>query len=168
MGRPEDELVEELDEAGSVVRVVSRGQMRSENLLHRNVLVVVRRSSGAVVVHQRADWKDVNPSMWDLAFGGVPNVGETDLDAAVRELAEEAGLDVDASELTDLGPAAWNDDTVRWIGRLFEVVDDREVEPADGEVVAVSEVQPIDLANWSVEVDVCPDSAWILVPRLAV
>jgi len=44
-------LVEELDGEGAVLRVVTRGEMRAENLLHRNVLVVVRRTSGAVVVH---------------------------------------------------------------------------------------------------------------------
>ena len=167
MSSPADEPVEEIDETGRVVRVVTRGEMRQRNLLHRNVLVVVRRSSGAVVVHLRADWKDINPSMWDLAFGGVPNVGETDLDAAVRELAEEAGLVVDRDDLSDLGPLRWSDDTLKWIGRVFEVVDDREIEPADGEVVGVDEVLPIDLANWSVGVPVCPDSAWLLVPLLA-
>ena len=167
MTTPAEEPVEELDESGRVVGVVTRGEMRSRNLLHRNVLIVVRRSSGAVVVHLRADWKDINPSMWDLAFGGVPAVGETDLDAAVRELAEEAGLVVDPGDLTDLGPARWNDDSLRWIGRVFEVVDDREIEPADGEVVGVDEVLPIDLANWSVTTPVCPDSAWVLVPLLA-
>ena len=140
--------------------------MRAGNILHRNVLVVVRRTSGAVVVHQRSDWKDIFPSMWDLAFGGVPNVGESDVDAAVRELAEEAGLVVEASELTDLGAGEWNDESLRWMGRIFQVVDDREIEPVDGEVVAIDEVQPIDLANWVVEVPVCPDSAWVLVPRL--
>ena len=166
MGSPAEELVEELDEEGTVVRVVARGKMRAENLLHRNVLVVVRRSTGAVVVHQRSDWKDINPSMWDLAFGGVPNVDESDVDAAVRELAEEAGLEVAASDLTDLGAAEWSDESLRWIGRIFEIVDNREIEPVDGEVVAIDEVQPIDLANWVVEVPVCPDSAWVLVPRL--
>ena len=168
MASPAEELVEELDESGAVVAVVTRARMRAENLLHRNVMVVVRRTNGAVVVHQRADWKDVNPSMWDIAFGGVPNVGEPDIDAAVRELAEEAGLVVHADDLTDLGPAQWSDETLRWIGRIFQIVDDREIDPADGEVVAVREVLPIDLANWSVEVEVCSDSAWILVPRLSV
>ncbi len=33
-----------------------------------------------VVVHQRAPWKDVAPSLWDLAFGGVCDVGEAHLD----------------------------------------------------------------------------------------
>lgn len=167
MTSPADEPVEELGPDGDVIGIVPRWRMREQNLLHRNVLVVVRRPHGAVVVHQRADWKDVNPSMWDLAFGGVPAVGESDAEAAVRELAEEAGLGVAEGDLVDLGAAEWSDDAVRWIGRIYELVTEREIEPADGEVVAVDEVMPIDLANWSVAVPVCPDSAWVLVPRLA-
>ena len=98
------ELVEELDEDGRVVGVVSRSEMRARNLWHRNVIVMVRRSSGALVVHKRADWKDVFPSMWDVAFSGVPAVGESWPEAAARELAEEAGLTVAPGDLADLGP----------------------------------------------------------------
>ena len=165
-GSPAEELVEQLDDAGKIIRVVPRGQMRSENLLHRNIVVVVRRTSGAIVVHKRADWKDINPSMWDLAFGGVPNVGESDLDAAVRELAEEAGLKVDPADLTDLGAAEWTGESLRWIGRIYEIVDDREIEAVDGEVVAIDEVQPLDLADWFADVAVCPDSGGVLGPLL--
>ena len=116
MGGPADELVEELDANGEIVGVVTRGEMRTQNLWHRNVIVMVRRSSGRIVVHQRADWKDVFPSMWDAVFGGVPNVGETDREAAARELAEEAGLIVDADALVDLGPRVWDGPELRWHG----------------------------------------------------
>ena len=104
---PGAELVEEVDERGRVVRVVTRATMRAENLRHRNIGVVVRRPTGAVVVHRRADWKDVHPSLWDIVFGGVPAVGEDDADAAVRELAEEAGLVVDAADLEELCRGPW-------------------------------------------------------------
>ena len=72
MGSPADELVEVVDADGNVERVVTRAEMRAQNLPHRNIAVVVQRSDGRLVVHQRADWKDVYPSLWDVAFGGVP------------------------------------------------------------------------------------------------
>lgn len=165
-GSPGEELVEEVDADGTVLRVVDRAEMRAGNLRHRNVAVVVRRPGGAVVVHQRADWKDVHPSMWDVAFGGVPGVGEGDVDAAVRELAEEAGLEVDPDELVDRGAADHDDELVRWVGRLYELVDDREIAPADGEVVAVDEVPIDELENWTAATDVCPDAAWAIVPAI--
>ena len=57
-------------------------------------------SSGAVLAHQRASWKDIWPSRWDLAFGGVCAVGEPWDDAASRELAEEAGIVAPLRELS--------------------------------------------------------------------
>ena len=155
---PGAELVEELDEAGQVVGVVSRAEMRAANLWHRNVIVMVRRSSGALVVHQRADWKDVFPSMWDVAFSGVPAVGESWPEAAARELAEEAGLAVAPADLVDLGPRVCDVGDIRWHGRVFEVTDDRELTPADGEVVALDEVPVPDLPAWMSQTPVCPDS----------
>ena len=150
--------MEELDEAGRVVGVVSRAEMRAANLWHRNVIVMVRRSSGALVVHQRADWKDVFPSMWDVAFSGVPAVGEAWPEAAARELAEEAGLAVAPADLVDLGPRVCDVGDIRWHGRVFEVTDDRELTPADGEVVALDEVPVADLPAWMTRTPVCPDS----------
>ena len=150
--------MEELDEAGQVVGVVSRAEMRAANLWHRNVIVMVRRSSGALVVHQRADWKDVFPSMWDVAFSGVPAVGEAWPEAAARELAEEAGLAVAPGDLVDLGPRVCDVGDIRWHGRVFEVTDDRELTPADGEVVALDEVPVPDLPAWMSQTPVCPDS----------
>ena len=157
-GSPGAEQVEELDEDGRVVGVVSRSEMRARNLWHRNVIVMVRRSSGALVVHQRADWKDVFPSMWDVAFSGVPAVGESWPEAAARELAEEAGLTVAPNDLADLGPRVCDIGDIRWHGRVFEVTDDRELAPADGEVVALDEVPVSDLPAWITQVPVCPDS----------
>jgi 8-oxo-dGTP pyrophosphatase MutT (NUDIX family) len=152
-----DELVEEVDATGRVVRVVTRRRMRAENLRHRNVAVVVRRPDGAIVVHQRAEWKDVHPSRWDVAFGGVPAVGEDDLVAAVRELAEEAGLRVDASELTELGTATASDEHTRWVGRFYSLTTDAALHPADGEVARMVEVPFGELAGWAEHVALCPD-----------
>ena len=155
---PGGELVEELDEQGRVIGVVARAEMRAGNLWHRNVIVMVRRSSGAVVVHQRAAWKDVFASMWDVAFSGIPAVGETYRQAASRELAEEAGLAVDPDDLVDLGPRVCDVGDLRWHGRLFEVIDDTVLAPADGEVVALDDVASDDLAGWVDRMPVCPDS----------
>lgn len=64
------------------------------------VLVAVHRreaDAAAFLVLLRAPWKK---GYWHLA-GGRVEAGETDAEAAVRELAEETGLA--ASELDDLG-----------------------------------------------------------------
>ena len=58
MTSPGDEKVEVVDEHGTVLRVVSRAEMRAGNLRHRTTYVVVRTAAGEVVAHRRADDKD--------------------------------------------------------------------------------------------------------------
>ncbi len=154
---PGAELVEEIDEDGRVVRVVTRAEMRAGNLRHRNVGVMVRRGTGAVVVHQRAHWKDVHPSLWDIIFGGVPGVRESDLDAAVRELAEEAGLTALPADLEELCRAAAEDEHTRWVGHFYVVTSDDVLFPADGEVAQMVEVPIDELAVWAETTPLCPD-----------
>jgi 8-oxo-dGTP pyrophosphatase MutT (NUDIX family) len=111
------EWVEVLDERGKVVDVVPRAEMRSRNLRHRAVYVAVL-AGDRLLTHQRADWKDVWPSRWDVAFGGVCDVGETWPAAARRELAEEAGIAIDEHELLDMGDDRFESDEVRLVGRI--------------------------------------------------
>src|SRR5690606_5285189 len=82
------EPVEVVDRNGTVVDVVDRARMRAKRLRHRCTYVAVVDAADRVVVHRRADWKDVWPGRWDIAFGGVVAVGETWDAAAARELAE--------------------------------------------------------------------------------
>lgn len=163
---PAREPVEVLDESGAVVGVVTRGQMRAANLPHRNVVVALRRSDGRWVVHRRADWKDVNPGLWDVAFGGVPAPGESDTDAAVRELAEEAGVAVDADRLVEVARLRHADDRTRWSGPVYVVVDDGPVVPADGEVAEVAEVAAGGLTAWAAGHPLCPDARTTVLPVL--
>lgn len=140
--------------------------MRAANLRHRTVVVVVRRSDGHIVVHQRAAWKDVHPSKWDVAFGGVPGVGESDDSAAVRELAEEAGVVVTSDELTDLGTLESSDAHTRWQGRFYLLTSDQKIEPVDGEVARLAEVAIGDLETWANSTPVCDDVTAVVIPHL--
>lgn len=162
---PGDELVDIVDDADRVVRVVTRAEMRGQRLRHRAVFVAVVDHRDRVVVHQRAAWKDVWPSAWDLCFGGVVAAGESWSGAAARELAEEAGLhDV---ELTPLGaPFDYEDDAVRLVGRAYLVRSDAPVNPVDGEVAALDRVPRAELAAWAAQRRVCPDSLHGVLPAL--
>lgn len=162
MVSPAEELVEVVGPDGVVERVVTRAEMRAQNLRHRTISVFVQRSDGRLVVHQRADWKDVYPSRWDVAFGGVPDVGEPDATAGVRELAEEAGLDVAESELRLLGTQSRETDAVNWVGVFYLVTTDADLHPADGEVQAMEEVHPAEVRAWAGTHPLCPDVELLL------
>jgi 8-oxo-dGTP pyrophosphatase MutT (NUDIX family) len=163
---PAAEPVEIVDPDGRVERVVTRAEMRAGNLRHRATYIVVRNAGGDVLVHQRAPWKDIWPSRWDVAFGGICDVGEAWAAAAARELAEESGL---VAELTDRGPVRFENDATRVVGRVFVAVAD---DPAtatrfpDGEVVDHGWVPAAQLAIWAAAHELCDDSAAVVLPLL--
>jgi 8-oxo-dGTP pyrophosphatase MutT (NUDIX family) len=162
-----DELVEIVDEGGRVERLVPRSAMRAGNLRHRSVAVVVVTGAGEVVAHRRADWKDVWPGRWDVCFGGVVAVGETWEAAAVRELAEEAGVAVAPRALRLLGETSYADGDVSAVGRVFAATHDGPFRPADGEVAELVLVPGGELAGWLEGRPLCPDTAAQIVPLLA-
>ena len=138
--------------------------MRAANHRHRSVGIAVVDGAGRLVVHQRADWKDVWPSRWDVGFGGVVGVGESWEEAAHRELLEEAGVDAD---LTDLGEGTYEDGDVRMVGRLYLARHDGPFHFADREVVAEDRVPLDGLRAWIDDGrETCPDSVATLVPRV--
>jgi 8-oxo-dGTP pyrophosphatase MutT (NUDIX family) len=161
-----DEMVEVLDAAGAVTGLVTRAEMRRGNLRHRSAYVVVRSQAdgGArVLAHRRADWKDVWPGRWDLAFGGVCSVGEDWGQAARRELAEEAGVQ---GELRPLGEGTFASAEVQVQGRIFEARHDGPFVLADGEVTEVGWVPLGGLADWVAGRPVCPDTLALVLPLL--
>lgn len=159
---PSSELVEVVDRDGNVIDVVTRAEVRANNLRHRCTYVTLVTSTGELVVHQRASWKDVYPSFWDLAFGGIAGVAESWGDAARRELTEEAGIT--GVDLIDLGLLHYDADDGRIVGRAYLAVHDGDVHFDDGEVVAVDRV-PVDrIGAWLDGRDVCPDSKNLVLP----
>jgi 8-oxo-dGTP pyrophosphatase MutT (NUDIX family) len=161
---PAHELVEVVDRHGTVERIVTRAEMRAKVLRHRSTYVVVRRTNGDLVVHRRADWKDVNPGLWDIAFGGVVGVGEDWIPAAQRELAEEAGLP--AAELAPLGSGTYDEADGKILGRVFEATTDAALSCPDGEVVETAEIPSVSLGDWLSRHVVCPDTTHIVLPLL--
>ena len=157
-----EELVDEVDELDRPLRVVTRSLVRAERLRHRCVFVVVRSSAGAVLVHRRADWKDLWPSRWDVAVGGVVGAGEAWEAAAARELAEEVG--VEGCDLVELGRGTYDDDEVAEVARTYQVVSDGPFTFADGEVAEVAWVDPGALAEWVADRAMVPDSVALVLP----
>ena len=130
------------------------------------VRVVVLTGAGEVVAHRRADWKDVWPGRWDVCFGGVTAVGEDWVDAARRELSEEAGVDLGPSALRAIGGGNYADADVATHARVFVTTHDGPFHPADGEVAELVVVPLTTLDGWLAGRELCEDSAAVVVPLL--
>lgn len=155
-----DELVEEVDEQGNVLRVVTRAVMRAERLRHRCVYLLVVHD-GRLLVHQRSPDKDVWPGRWDVAAGGVAGAGEPWRRAAQRELAEELGI---RAELVEVGAGTWESDDVKVLGRVYVAEHPGPFAFDDGEVVAARFVGGAELDQLLETESTCPDSVALALP----
>ena len=153
------QLVEHVDEHGEVIEIVSRAEMRERSLRHRSVYIAVIDSHDRLLCHKRADWKDVFPGAWDLAFGGVCDVGEDWLPSAHRELQEEAGIQGD---LVDCGPVTFDAPGVALVGRLYACRHEGPFTFDDGEVVDTKWVPLAELAGFVASTTVPDDSAVLI------
>jgi isopentenyldiphosphate isomerase len=99
------------------LRWEQRAVIHRERLVHRSVHVLVFDSRGRLVIQKRHPEKDNNPNAWDVSCAG--HVEESDytggpdegLDAvyrgvAIRELAEELGVETELEELASFTPIA--------------------------------------------------------------
>jgi isopentenyldiphosphate isomerase len=163
-GLPGDELVEHVTADGTVIEIVTRARMRRENLRHRSVAVIVTNSRGELLVHRRADDKDVFPGWWDLAAGGVVGVGETYSDAASRELGEELGIVGVAPAFLTSG--RHDDRHAREICHVFGVVHDGPLRFEDGEIAEARFVTPSELAHLIERERFLPGSVRMIGPHI--
>jgi len=159
MSDPGQELVDVIDEAGRTVATVTRAEMRARRLPHRSVYVLVFNSQDELFVHLRTPTKDVFPSHWDVAVGGVPAAGESFDSAARREAREELGVDL---ELTPLFPFRYSDAASVIQAMVYAARHDgpfvlQKEEIVRGDFVPVGEVN-----NIAAHARFCPDGLAVL------
>lgn len=159
-----EEQVEEVDRHGNVIRLVSRREMRAESLRHRSVFITVISEKGDILVHRRAETKDVWPGWWDVAVGGVCAPGEDWDTAARRELAEELG--VEGAVVTHLAGGAYDDAEVKLVAHVYECRTEGPFRFADGEITEAHWVSPEEFPNWLGAKQFLPDSLALVLPRL--
>jgi isopentenyldiphosphate isomerase len=160
-----DELVDVVDAQDRVVGRVSRAEMRARRLRHRATYLLVFNSRGELFVHLRTADKDVCPSHWDVAVGGVVGAGESYDDGARRELAEEVGI-VDAVPQA-LFDFVYDDDRNQVNGRVYRVTWDGPLQLQAEEIVRGEWLTPGAVRARMHEVPFCPDGVQVFERYLA-
>jgi dipeptidase E len=158
-GAADVERVDVIDEQGRTVGTVTRREIRARHLPHRCVYLLVFNSCGELFVHLRTPTKDVYPSHWDVAVGGVLAAGEDFATGARRELREELGVDAEPEALF---PFRYDDDYTGVRAMVYRVVHDGPFQLQAEEVVR-GEFLPLDaVAERVVREPFCPDGVAVL------
>ncbi len=154
------EVVMIVDELNRPIGEASRSRMRRDRLIHRATYILLFNSQGQIFVHKRTADKDLYPSHYDVAAGGVVLSGETWQQAAERELYEELG--VKGTSLNYEFEFYHENDTNRVWGRAYTCVWDgplvlQEEEVAEGLFLPVQKV--FEMAD---KRPFCPDGLYVL------
>jgi len=92
MYNPQEEIVQIVDRHNREVEALPRRIMRQQGLIHRASYILVFNEAGELFLQKRTATKDLYPSCWDVAAGGVVLAGESYEESAARELEEELGI----------------------------------------------------------------------------
>jgi len=94
-----EELLEVVDENNQVKGIATRREIHEKGWRHRSVHILIFNSKGDLYLQKRSTIKDQYPEHWDTSAAGHTDPGESQLEAAQRELQEELGLDVPLLEV---------------------------------------------------------------------
>jgi len=105
-------------------------------------------------VHLRSPGKDLYPSHWDVAAGGVPLAGESFDECARREVREELGVDVAPAPLF---PFHYADDRTIVHGMVYRALHEGPFTLQPDEVVRGEFVPLTEIPARAARVPFCPD-----------
>ncbi|MFH0873909.1 MAG: NUDIX domain-containing protein [Candidatus Komeilibacteria bacterium] len=88
-----------VDEQDNIVGEETRDNIHKQGLLHREIHVWLVTPSREIIFQHRAKDKDTFPDLLDATVGGHVEIGDSYEAAAIREVQEEAGLNVTGTDL---------------------------------------------------------------------
>lgn len=88
-----------MDDDDNIIGIDGRDNIHKKGLLHREIHVWLYNNNGEVVLQRRSKNKDTKPGLLTASVGGHPNINESYLNAALRELLEETGIKANKNDL---------------------------------------------------------------------
>ncbi len=80
-------------------QTIPRGSVLPDGSYHMVVHICIFSSDGKMLIQQRQPFKEGWSNLWDVSTGGSAVSGDTSRSAAVRELSEELGIDIEPAKL---------------------------------------------------------------------
>lgn len=141
------EIFDVVDENDQVTGQRTRGEVHADKLLHRAVHVFVYNKRGDLLLQQRSMFKDAHPGVWDSSVSGHLDAGEDYAAAAIRELDEEMGIQVDEApeEIARIAPC---EDTGWEHVRLYRAAHAGPIRYPAAEVEAASWFPVTEIEAW--------------------
>ena len=93
------EMLFVVDEANNPLDPLPRDETHERGLWHRTSHIWIVNSKGQILCLKRSILKDSSPGLWEPYCGGHVGAAEEYLDAAVKEIGEEVGLEFKSEDL---------------------------------------------------------------------
>ena len=98
------EMIDIIDSEGNKNGIIMpKNEVHSAGLWHQTIHVWFINSKNEVLLQCRAESKINYPNMWDISVAGHVSSGESPDQAALREINEEIGVDLNYSEIKLIG-----------------------------------------------------------------
>ena len=152
-----EEMVVLVDPSDNVLGLMEKQQAHINGILHRAFSVFLFNSKGEMLLQKRASSKYHSPNQWTNAVCSHPRENETYLEAALRRLKEELGIETEIEEKfyfiykADVGGNLWEHE----LDHVFVGTYEGEFQLNEDEVSEVRYISPEQLAK---EVDQQPEN----------
>lgn len=118
-------------------RTMTRGERTAEGDLHLVIHVCIFNSEGKMLIQHRQPFKKGWSDLWDISVGGHAVAGDNSRTAAMREVREELGLDIDLEGQRPMLTVNWE----RGFDDIYIIHKDVDIASLELQYEEVSEVR---------------------------
>lgn len=93
------EIIDEYNNIGEKIGTVDKEIAHEKGLWHKSVHVWIVNDKNEILLQYRCADKKLYPNTWDVSFAGHISVGESSVEAVIREGKEELGIEVNLDKL---------------------------------------------------------------------